>query len=90
MVLYSLYSLLMFPQCLSVASEASLGTRKCCMQLITSHDKKDCDGKTNGPVGQEWPVFCHGLEDDISDGGKQPGRKTLYVTMWKTVCLGIW
>ena len=32
------------PEC----SEATLGTRKCCMQLITSHDKKDCDGKTNG------------------------------------------
>ena len=38
----------MFPQCLSVASEASLRTRKRCMQLITSHDKTDCDGKTNG------------------------------------------
>ena len=38
----------MFPQSLSVDSEASLGTRKCCMQLITSHDKKDCDGITNG------------------------------------------
>ena len=35
------------PQCQSVASEASLGTRKCCMQLITTHDKKDCDGITN-------------------------------------------
>ena len=37
----------MFPQCLSVASKASLLTRKSCIQLITSHDKKDCDGKTN-------------------------------------------
>ena len=45
--MYSLYSLLMFPQCLSVASEASLGTGKFSMELITSHDKKDCDGITN-------------------------------------------
>ena len=40
-----LYSLWM---CLSVASEATFRTKKCCIQLITSHDKKDCDGKTNG------------------------------------------
>ena len=36
----------MFPQCLSLASKASFRTRKCCMQLITSHDNKDCDVKT--------------------------------------------
>ena len=46
--MYSLYSLWMFPQCLSVASGAPFRTRKGCMQLITSHDKKDYDGKTNG------------------------------------------
>ena len=45
--MYSLYSLWMFPHRLSVASEAPLGTRKGCMQLITSHDKKDHDVKTN-------------------------------------------
>ena len=45
--MYSLYSLWMFPLCLSVASEAPLRTRKGCMQLITSHDKKDYDSKTN-------------------------------------------
>ena len=33
--------------CFLIYCEASLLTRKCCMQLITSHDKKDCDGKTN-------------------------------------------
>ena len=33
--------------CLLIYCEASLWTRKCCMQLIASHDKKDCDGKTN-------------------------------------------
>ena len=38
--MYSLYSLWMFPHCLSVASEAPLRTRKGCMQLITSHDNK--------------------------------------------------
>ena len=48
--MYSLYSLLMFPQCKSVASKASLGTRKCCMQLVTSHENKDCDGITNVTV----------------------------------------
>ena len=47
MRMYSLYSLYVFPQCLSVASEESLRTIKWCMQLITSHDKKDCDSKTN-------------------------------------------
>ena len=26
--------------------------QKCCMQLITSHDKKDCDGITNGATGK--------------------------------------
>jgi hypothetical protein len=31
----------MFHQCLSVAYEASLRTRKSCIQLIKSHDKKD-------------------------------------------------
>ena len=41
------------PQCLSAASKASLGTRKCCMQLITSHDKKDCDGETNATDQEE-------------------------------------
>ena len=35
-------------QFVDVASEASLRTRKFSMQLITSHDKNDCDGKTNG------------------------------------------
>ena len=33
--MYSLYSLWMFPQCLSVASGAPFRTRKGCMQLIT-------------------------------------------------------
>ena len=37
----------MFTHCLSVASQAPLRTRKGCMQLITSHDKKYHDGKTN-------------------------------------------
>jgi hypothetical protein len=46
--IYSLYSLWMLPHCLSVASKAPLRTRKGCMQLITSHDKKDYGGKTNG------------------------------------------
>ena len=36
----------MLPQCLSVASKALLKNRKCCMQLITSHDKKDQGSKT--------------------------------------------
>ena len=50
----------MFPQCLCLASEASLRTRKCCMQLITSHDKKDCDGKTNGwwRYCNTWVIYC--------------------------------
>ena len=42
-----LYSLWMFPYGLSVASEAPLRTRKGCKQLLTSHDKKDHDNKTN-------------------------------------------
>ena len=46
--IYSMYSLWMFPHCLSVASEVQLRTRKGCMQLITTHDKKDHDGKING------------------------------------------
>ena len=45
--MYSVYSLWMIPHCLSVASKAPLRTRKGCMQLITSHDKTDHDGKTN-------------------------------------------
>ena len=45
--MYSLYSLWMFPHCLSVASEAQLRIRKGCMQFIASHDKKDHAGETN-------------------------------------------
>ena len=45
--MYSLYILWMFPNCLSVAPEAPLRTRKGCMQLLTSHDNNDPDGKTN-------------------------------------------
>ena len=45
--MYSIYSLWMFLHSLSLASEALLRTRKGWMQLITSHDKKDHDGKTN-------------------------------------------
>ena len=52
--MYSLYSLWMFPHCLSVASEAPLRKRKACMQLITSHDKKDHDGKTNDTRRYLW------------------------------------
>ena len=60
--LYSPYSLWMFPHCLSVASEAPLKTGKGYMQLITSHDKKDHDGKTNNIV---WKAgfFIFGLAD---------------------------
>ena len=53
--MYSLYSLWMFPHRLSVASEAQLRTRKGCMQLITSHDKKDHDGKTNEVTSRFLP-----------------------------------
>ena len=48
----------MFPQCLSVASEASQRNKKCCIQLITSHDKKYCDGKTNDKMPY-WPLCWH-------------------------------
>ena len=54
--MYSLYSLRMYPNCLSVASEAPLRTRKECMQLITSHYKKDYDGKTNDR-SSKWFLF---------------------------------
>ena len=45
----------MFPQwqCLSIASEAPLGTRKCCMQLRTNHDKKGYDKRTNGNTAHD-------------------------------------
>ena len=52
----------MFPLCLSVASGAPFRTRKGCMQLITSHDKKDYDGKTNGLTGGGSPIGCVLLE----------------------------
>ena len=52
----------MLPHCLSVASEAPLRTGKGCMQLITSHDKKDHGGKTNECSGHSGDVFPTSLD----------------------------
>ena len=55
--LKKMYSFWLFPHCLSVASEAPLRTRKGCMQLITSQDKKDHDGETNDYTAWHG-LFC--------------------------------
>ena len=62
----------MFPQCLSVASEAPLRTRKCCRDLIASHGKKDYDGKITAFLSCSsscWPVQP-GWEDTLETGGE--------------------
>ena len=66
--MYSLYSLWMFPHCPSVASEAPLRTRKGCMQLITSHDKKDHDGNTNDQKSSN--IWLGSRSVDIARGSK--------------------